>query len=211
MTYREETVDTLRAKLDDAEREIERLRTDKDGRAEAREKERRTQRWALLRRAVAVVLGGAAIWFAIFAALTCVDSCNATMAADREARREAHRQHLEQMRAHVPEHVDPRLWSWCIDHCERWHAEGVAEGVLVQAFVDYGINGQTTTRVTVRGPWMTSEGADVISVSLTSSGVDASSVLHAGDLVRLHSIGGENNDERVEFIPSPFTDLPPTP
>jgi len=58
-------------------------------------------------------------------------------AAEEEARAEerdaAHRAMLEQMSAHTPRGVDYALWTWCVDHCARYHRVGASyysEGIV---------------------------------------------------------------------------------
>lgn len=205
MTFRDDA-DALRAKLEAAEAENKRLRDEVRrtnaaheelrARATGEAKAARSQVWAErwktffvgVRRTLGAALTGAMAVTVVTGLWVLLDRVH-TWSIDRAAAiGAAEQRRLEEMRAHVPEHVNPRLWSWCINHCTRYGMAGgsSAEGVVTEVFADYGNGDGERTRITVRGPWLTGDGASAVSVDFDDDdGVVPGTALHQGDLVLL--------------------------
>lgn len=190
MTFRDDA-EALRAKLDAAEAENARLRDElQHEHADALKQEREAKRAARrawfsrtsdaigrIARGLAWICGAIALLFLAFYGVMML-----SMYADaqRAARRDAEVQRLEELRTHVPDGVDPELWSWCVSHCIRFGQEGTEgtyEGVITEIFIDHADGSSQTLRATIQGPWLTSSGATAITTS------DITSSFQRGDMV----------------------------
>ena len=215
MTFRDDS-DALRARLEVAEAENERLRDEVTRANEANEALRRRAktvtteqtaqalaeeqraevrriRWrdrlSALKRAAGYMLGALIGGGVITGVILGAFAARRYGENVRQAQRDAEVARLNALRARVPNGIDPRTWSWCVDHCIRWGQPGTSrtyEGVVSDVFIDYADGTASTTRATIRGPWLNDSGATVISTSF-----DTGEALQRGDLVVVHMTQGD--------------------
>lgn len=143
------------------------------------------ERWLGFKRTlsygIGALIGGGAIVGAILAAIWGAEWLGRYRDELLLERHNAEVARLNDLRAQVPDGVDPALWSWCVSHCIRYGQAGTSgtyEGVVSDVFIDYADGTVMNTRATVRGPWLTESGATAISTSFpTPAGVQR------GDLI----------------------------